>query len=150
MMTSGLSLDPHGQSQDNLSPSQSGSSVTALTPAEEDDISLMLDELEKWAPILGRLRDQQVATLAKWLDEKIERLMTWGLMGTDEQRFHILDRLTKLQEGPMSEHTILGRAIDQQLNVLSNVKLPNEDQHVSDFNTIDSDGEWFGESGSEV
>ena len=128
---------------------QNGSSVTALTPAEQDEISLVLTELEKWALILSRLRGEQVKKLAGWLDEKIERLMTWGLMGTDEQRFGILERLTKLQDGPLSAHTILGRAIEQQLNALCK-KLPVENGRISDFNTIDSDGEWFGESGLEV
>ncbi|KAL8791371.1 MAG: hypothetical protein Q9195_005909 [Heterodermia aff. obscurata] len=131
-------------------PSQNSSSITALTPSEETDISLILAELKKWAPILGRLHGDQVAKLAAWLDEKIERLMTWGLMGTDEQRFQILDRLTKLQEGPMNAHTIIDRAIEQQLNGLSCKKLVNEDGLSSDFDTIDSDGEWFHEPGSEV
>lgn len=149
MVTSDFSPCPYGQIQDNQSPPQDGRSITALTPAEQDEISLVLTELEKWALILGRLRGEQVNKLAGWLDEKIERLMALGLMGTDEQRFGILERLTKLQEGPLSAHTILGRPIKQQLNALCK-KLPVENGRISDFDTIDSDGEWFGESGSEL
>lgn len=121
MVTSDFPPCPYGQIQDNQSPPQDGRSITALTPAEQDEISLVLTELEKWALILGRLRGEQVNKLAGWLDEKIERLMAWGLMGTDEQ----------------------------QLNALCK-KLPVENGRISEFDTIDSDGEWFGESGSEV
>ena len=149
MGTSDFPLRPHHQTQDKPSFSQNGSSVTALTLAEEEDISVMLSELERWAPILGRLRKEQVGKLVALLDEKIERLMTWGLMGTEEQRFRILDRLTKLQEGPMAT-TNLDWAIEQQLNALCNSKkLPDEDGETGD-SAIDSDGEWFSNSGSEV
>ena len=77
----------------------------------------MLTELEKRAPILGRLRDEQAEKLAQWLAEKIERLMAWGLLGIDEQRYHVLGRLIKLQEG-------IGMPIPCQAEPLSSNSTP--------------------------
>ena len=149
MVTADVSLGPHSQIHGSPSLLQNFNSITALTPPEQDSVFLILTKLEKWAPILGRLRDEQAEKLAQWLDEKIERLMAWGPIGTDDQRCHVLERLTKLQEGPLSAHTILSRAIEQQVNALCQ-NLPTVNRRISDSDTIDSDGEWFGESGSEV
>ena len=79
-----------------------------------------MTELERWAPILGRLRGEQVGKVVAWLDGMIERLLTWGLMGT-EQRLHILERLMELQEGPISTNRSLGQAIEQQLDGQSRI-----------------------------
>jgi len=102
------------------STSSSGSSFLFLSPIDQDKITGILDDIEKWCPLLERLRHNefQFRRLLLFLDLKIDRLMTWGPIGTEEHQFDALERLTKLKEGPLGAATTLDEAIEQRLGAL--------------------------------
>ncbi len=103
------------------STSSSGSSFLFLSPIDQVTITGILDDIEEWCPLLERLRHNEFQFRKLWLflDRKIDRLMTWGPIGTDEHQFDVLERLTKLKEGPLGATTTLDEAIEQRLEALT-------------------------------
>jgi len=101
--------------------SSSGSSFLYLSPIDQDKIAGILDDIEEWCPLLERLRhnESQFRKLSIFLDRKIDRLMNWGPIGTEEHQFDVLGRLTKLKEGPLGASTTLDEAIEQRLEALT-------------------------------
>ena len=95
------------------------SSFTVMTPPDPDDACRLVAELEQWAPMLERLLKDQMDKLAIFLDHKISLLMACEVEGTEEEQFEILQRLMKLQEGPLGKRTTVGKAIRQRLQALN-------------------------------
>lgn len=101
--------------------SSSGSSFLYLSPTDQDKISGILDDIEKWHPLLERIRhnESQFRKLSTFLERKIDRLMSWGPIGTEEHQFEVLERLTKLKKGLFGASTALDEAIEQRLEALA-------------------------------
>ena len=99
-------------------------SFTIMTPTEHDEAASLVAELERWDPMFRRLFPgqypmEQTHQLAKFLNQKITCLKECDVTGTLSQQHDILERLTKLQEGPMGTRTILAEAIGKRLRALS-------------------------------
>jgi len=92
--------------------------------SEHEGVCMHLAELERWAPIVGRLRDHEVAQMARFLRQKFRNLAKFPA-GTDEQQCEALERLTKLREGPLGTRgnrilkAALNKIIKWQLAALS-------------------------------
>lgn len=56
--------------------------------------------------------------LLLFLERKIDRLIPWGPIGTEEHQFDVLERLAKLKEGPLGAATTLDEVIEQRLEAL--------------------------------
>lgn len=103
------------------STSSSGSSILFLSQTDQDKITGILDDLEMWSPLLEYLRpnETQFQTLLGFMERKIDRLMSWGPIGTEEHQFDVLKRLAKLKEGSLEAATTLNEAIEQRLETLT-------------------------------
>jgi len=101
--------------------STSSSGSLLLSPIDQDKIAGILDDIEKWCPLLERLRpnESQFRKLLIFMERKIDRLMSWGPIGTEEHHLVVLERLTKLKEGPLGAATTLDEAIEQRLKALT-------------------------------
>lgn len=119
------------------STSSSGSSILFLSQNDQEKITGILDDLEMWSPLLEYLRPNksQFQTLLTFMERKIDRLMTWGPIGTEEHQFDVLTRLAKLKKGPLEAATTLNEAIEQRLETLT------ENDHGE---------QWSGEVGCKV
>lgn len=94
-------------------------------------MSLLLDELEQWATIIPSLFLNQRQEISTHLQEKMSQLATFDEpSGTRKQQFIDLERLAKLQQGPLCKMvdyggflTIMDNVITKRLQALSNAVL---------------------------
>lgn len=67
-------------------------------------LSLILDEFEQWATIVPNLSLHQRQEISEHLQEQISQLATFNEPnGTRKQQFIDLERLSKLQQGPLGK-----------------------------------------------
>jgi len=94
-------------------------------------MSLLLDELEQWATIIPSLFLNQRQEISTHLQEKMSQLATFDEpSGTRKQQFIDLERLAKLQQGPLCKMvdyggflTIMDNVITKRLQALSTAVL---------------------------
>lgn len=92
----------------------------------ESDFNEILSESELWAPILGRLNPEQVQKVQPYLEQKTSTLEKFQASGTRKQQLHELDRLTKLQKSPFSQHAsdkCLKKCIEDRLQKPSDISM---------------------------
>jgi len=91
------------------------------------ELSLLVDELEQWATIIPNLSLDQRQEIRTHLQEEISQLVTFDEpSGTRKQQFIDLERLAKLQQGPLCKMvdyggflTIMDHVITKRLQALS-------------------------------
>lgn len=102
-------------------------------PLKQDTFIHLLAELEKWAPIFGRLPIHQARPMREYLDFMISQLNNHPLPDTREQQLEELERLTKLQEGPLGFRiffdgkTAMNVVVELRLGALSGVNCDEVD-----------------------
>jgi len=78
---------------------------TAKEPSEHMEFCMLLTELERWAPIVEHLNNDEVAQLSEFFCQKAHDLADYPPAGIVDQQFETLERLTKLRHGPLGTRT---------------------------------------------
>ena len=104
---------------------------------QNDEYNDNLTEIERLAPAIESLRDDEDRKLSQFLHEKIFDLKQLGPTGTWEQQTRALGRLTQLRQGPLgtfavvASQKLLDIVIEEQVQALgcvTTVGRPGESQ----------------------
>lgn len=115
MASTSRSASPSTEGEYDILTPSSSSPNTAKELSAHHKFCVDIAELERWAPTIGRLRDDEMAQMSQFFRQKTYNLAKYLPTGTGEQQFEALERLTKLRGGLLGIR--MNRASKASLNM---------------------------------